>query len=182
MPTIEEMKMAYDKHKNLKLAADEVGMKWQTLYWYLKKHNHHISSDKSRYGSATDKFAAKAEQDFKQLVPSAKDMNSTIFQSKYDFKIHGLKVDVKASQLHQGNKGKPNLRWAFSLKKQEMLADFIVGMAYKDEKIVKLYLFPAEQIRFRSTISISENGSSKWRDFEISPDDLKAFFEKTILN
>lgn len=40
--TIQEMKSAYDKHKNLKLAADDIGMKWQTLYWYLKRENHPI--------------------------------------------------------------------------------------------------------------------------------------------
>lgn len=28
--TIQEMKNAYDKRKNLKLAAADIGMKWQT--------------------------------------------------------------------------------------------------------------------------------------------------------
>lgn len=182
MPSIEEMKAAYDKYKNLKLAAAEVGMKWQTLYWYLKKVDYPINGDKSRYGSDKDRFAASAEADFKKIIPSAVDMNNQVYQNKYDFDIHGLKVDVKASNLKQANKKSASKRWAFSLRKQEMIADFVVGMAYKEQKLHKLFLFPSEQIRFHSTISISENGSQKWSDFEISQNDLSSFFEQTVLS
>lgn len=182
MPTIEQMKSAYDKHKNLKIAAAEIGMKWQTLYWYLKQQNHPIISDKSRYGSSADKFSAKSEQDFLQIVPHAIDMNSKQYQSKYDFEINGLKVDVKASNLNHGIKNSKYLRWAFCIKKQEMFADFIVGMAYKNGELFKLFLFPAEQVKFRSTVTISERGSRKWNDFEISKEDLKEFFEQTVMN
>lgn len=180
--TIQEMKNAYDKHKNLKLAAADIGMKWQTLYWYLKRENHPIVGNKSEYGSDKDRFAAKAESDFKKMIPSAIDMNKEKFQSKYDFKINGLKVDIKASNLNRGTKYSKYMRWAFSLKKQEMFADFIVGMAYKDSKLYKLFLFPSEQVRFRQTITISERGSDKWGDYEISKEDLQEFFESTVIN
>lgn len=180
--TIQEMKHAYDKHKNLKLAAADIGMKWQTLYWYLKRENHPVIGSKSEYGSDKDKFAAKAESDFKKIIPSAIDMNKETYQSKYDFKINNLKVDIKASNLNRGTNDSKYMRWAFSLKKQEMFADFIVGMAYKNNKLYKLFLFPSEQVRFRQTITISERGSKKWSEFEISSDDLQEFFEKTILN
>ncbi len=180
--SIETMKAAYDKHKNLKIAASEIGMKWQTLYWHLKRWNHPIVSDKSAYGSTKDKFAARAESDFREIVPTAIDMNKEAYQNKYDFKINGLKIDVKASNLNYGVKGSKCMRWAFSIKKQEMIADFVVGMAYKDNKLFKLFLFPSEKIRFRQTITINERGSRKWSEFEISKSDLKEFFEDTILN
>lgn len=180
--TIQEMKNAYDKHKNLKQAASDIGMKWQTLYWYLKRENHPIVGNKSQYGSDKDRFAAKAEADFKKMIPSAIDMNKEKFQSKYDFEIHNLKVDVKASNLRTLNNPSKSSRWAFSLKKQEMIADFIVGMAYKNDELFKLFLFPSEQIRFMQSISISEHGSEKWGDYEVSKEELQEFFESTIIN
>jgi hypothetical protein len=53
---VEQMKAAYDKHKNLKVAADELGMKWQTLYWCLKKYNHPVVGNKSKYGTSLQKI------------------------------------------------------------------------------------------------------------------------------
>ena len=40
--------IAYDKHKNLKLAASEIGLKWQTLYSRLKNQGVNIIGDKLR--------------------------------------------------------------------------------------------------------------------------------------
>ena len=97
MATIDEMKSSYDEFKNLKVAAEHLKMKWQTLYWNLKKVNHPIIGDKLSYGSDTDKFAAKAESDFAKMIPTAKNLNGKKFQSKVDFYVNGLKVDVKAS-------------------------------------------------------------------------------------
>lgn len=48
--------IAYDKHKNLKLAANEIGLKWQTLYCMLKNQGINIIGDKLRYGSDRDKM------------------------------------------------------------------------------------------------------------------------------
>jgi hypothetical protein len=179
-PSIERMKEAYDKHRHLKNAAESIGMKWQTLYWHLKREGHPIQGDKERYGSESDRFAAKAEHEFAALVGNAANMNKAKYQSKYDFDINGLKVDIKASRLNLGHKLAKSRRWAFSLKRQEMLADFIVCMAYKDDVLFRLFLLPSEQVRYRSTVSIPENATSKWDDYEISTQDLKEFFEKTI--
>lgn len=175
-PPIEQMKSVYDKHLHLKNAADELGMKWQTLYWYLQKAGHPVTGNKARYGSKTDKLASRAEVDFKRLVPNAKDMNEAKYQSKYDFEIYGLKVDVKASTLKEYCKNKSLCRYSFNVKKQEMLADFIVAFGYNKGELEKCYLFPKEHIRFMTTISIS-NGKSKWQDFEVAPKELKPFFD-----
>ncbi len=149
-PPIEQMKSVYDKHLHLKNAADELGMKWQTLYWYLQKAGHPVTGNKARYGSETDKLASRAEVDFKRLVPNTKDMNEAKYQSKYDFEIYGLKVDVKASTLKEYCKNKSLCRYSFNV--------------------------PKEHIRFMTTISIS-NGKSKWQDFEVAPKELKPFFD-----
>ena len=174
---IEQMKSAYDKHQNLKVAASELGMKWQTLYWHLKKHNHPIIGNKSKYGSPKDKLASLSEKHFSNLVPDAINMNSTCFQSKWDFEIYGLKIDVKASCLHDAGERSRQKRYSFSVKKQESHVDFIVAFGYTDNIIKKCYLFPKEIIRYMETISISEH-KSKWSDYEIPLEDLRPFFER----
>ena len=103
-------------------------------------------------------------------------MNEVKYQSKYDFEIYGMKVDVKASTLKGHCKNQDLRRYSFSVKKQEMLADFIVAFGYNNGELEKCYLFPKEHIRFMTTISIS-NGKSKWQDFEIAPEELKPFFD-----
>ena len=66
---------AYNKHKNLKLAADELGVKWQTLYVQLRKLNIPVTGDKLKYGSNRDRLAARAEIEFQRLVPFAINQN-----------------------------------------------------------------------------------------------------------
>ena len=179
---INEMKSAYAKHQHLQLAAKELGMKWQTLYWNLKKHNVCVVGNKESYGTDSDRFAANAEKEFKKLVPSAINMNNQQFQSKWDYEIHGLKIDIKASNLRLSNSQSKSKRWAFSVKKQEMLADYIVGMAYKNDELHKIFLFPMEAVKFMTTISISERGSKLYGQYEISQCDLTEFFEVTVKN
>lgn len=43
--------VVYDKYKNLKLAAEELDIKWQTLYSALVKLKHPVTGDKAMYGS-----------------------------------------------------------------------------------------------------------------------------------
>ncbi len=181
MATIEEMKSSYDEFKNLKVAAEHLKMKWQTLYWNLKKVNHPIIGDKLSYGSNTDKFAAKAENDFAKMIPFAKNLNSKKFQSKVDFYVNGLKIDVKASNAVFPSAKSASKRWAFSIKKQEFCADFIVCFGYINGEINKILLLPSEVIRYRTTISLScSNKKSKWEDYLISKEDLIDFFTNTI--
>lgn len=95
--TKKDMISTYDKHKNLKIAAEELGMVWQTLYWNLCKFGHPVTGDKSRYGSPTDVMAKTLEDKFKELVPKAEDYNQDKFQAEVDFKVGTLMVDIKAS-------------------------------------------------------------------------------------
>lgn len=170
----------YEKHKNLKLAADELGIKWQTLYSRLKKAGHAVTGDKERYGSDKDRLATKAESLFKTLVPFAENQNGLKFQAKVDFVINGKKVDIKASTLKKGMKHSNIRRWAFSVKKQEFVADFLVCFAFDDDGGYKILLIPAEFIRFYQSISISENAKSKWLEYEIDPNELAPFFNELV--
>lgn len=167
---------AYKKHENLKLAAAEVGISWQTLYTRLVKNGIPVVGNKEKYGSDKDKLAAKSESDFLTYVPSAKDCNEKKFQSKVDFNAYGLLIDVKASTLRISNKRSAKKRWAFSIKKQEIIADYFVLFAYDDNiKIKHCFLLPGEIVRKMSTISINESGG-KWMDFKIEPEELDSFF------
>lgn len=172
----EQCEKAYAKHKHLKLAAQEVGIPWQTVYVHLRNAGVPVTGDKLRYGSETDRLAAKAEQAFKQLVPFAEDQNESQFQAKIDFVIRGYGVDVKASRLKQSHKLAKTSRWSFSLKKQERNADFFVCLAFDDAELRHCLLIPGEIARHYSTMSLSSATKGKWWDYEVQPADLAPFF------
>lgn len=182
---LKQMTEVYDKHKNLKIAAEELGMVWQTLYWNLKQIGHPVTGDKERYGSPTDKMAKEMEDRFKKFIPFAKDLNENKFQATVDFDVNGYKVDVKCSTKKDGYKNNPNknksLRWAFCCKVQEECSDFIVcycmsGEDCKDFGVVeKILLIPKEFYKNKQSLSVSCR-KSKWYDFEVDEDQLVEFF------
>lgn len=165
---------SYARLKNLKLVGLELGIPWQTVYVQLRAAGVAVTGDKSRYGSDTDRLAAKAESIFKALVAHAEDQNDKQFQAKVDFIVHGYKVDVKSAT-------KRNDRWAFSLKKQELLADFFVCFAFDGDGTYRVVAVPGEVCRFLQTISLSANTKSKWWDYEIEDVHLESFFEQVRL-
>lgn len=167
----------YRKHKNLRLASSELNIPLPTLYWRLKKAGETITGDKSRYGSDKDKLASLAEDIFQKIVPYAENQNEKKFQNKFDFLVKDLKVEIKASSLKKGSCKSDLKRWAFSLKKQEYLADFFICFGFDDAMKVQLILFvPFEIARYYSTITLSENGG-KWDQYSISEKELKEFFD-----
>jgi hypothetical protein len=168
---------AYHKHMNLKIAANELGIKWQTLYVKLKAQGVKVVGDKLRYGSDRDKLGATGEQMFRNLVPFAKDCNQSQYQSKVDFHVNGLMVDVKASKPRQLNKRYKSLSWSFSFKKQALVADFIVCFCLDEEKNIEhILLVPSEFFVGLQTVSVSRNGGSKWLDYKIETHELPLFF------
>lgn len=174
MYSIQEKIACYDKHQNIKNAALELGLKWQTLYYQLKKAGHKIIGNKAKYGSDKDKLASRAEQEFLNLIPYAKDMNQEKFQAHYDFEVKGLKVDVKASTLKKISQNQQ--RYVFSIKRQEMLADFVVCFCYEDGELDDCLLLPKEAIKYTKTISFTKGG--KWAEYQITPQEIKAFFDE----
>lgn len=179
----------YDKYKNLKIAAEEAGIKWQKLYTILRKANHPVAGDKDMYGSIADKFARKTENKFKELIPYAIDHNNDVFQNKIDFSIGSVKVDVKASTKKDGYKNNPrknaSYRWAFSCNVQRSSSDFLVLFCFSGYnaedcgEIEKILLIPCEFYKNKQSISVSCS-KSKWYDFEVSEEDLKEFFDGFI--
>lgn len=168
---------AYERHKNLKLAANEVGIKWQTLYCRLKNQGVPITGDKLRYGSDRDKLSALAESIFRKYVPSAVSMNAIKWQHKHDFEINGFKVDVKCSLKKYRQKKCKAQSWAFSIKKQTLSCDFICCFCFGNNKEVeRALLIPSEFFKGLQTISVSVSGGSKWLDYSINISDLEDFF------
>jgi len=172
--------LVYRKHMNLKLAAEELGMVWQTLYVHLKKLGEPVIGDKNRYGSPSDKLSRMAEKLFQELVPLAEDQNSRQYQTKVDFLVNGYFVDVKSSLPRMLNKRfSKYLSWSFSFKKQSFISDFMCCFCLNEEKqIERVLLIPKELFDGLQTISVPRNGNSKWIDYEVSPDDLAKFFEE----
>lgn len=176
--SVERSVESYQRHKNLKLAAAELGVPWQTVYVHLRKAGVPVTGDKARYGSETDLLAAKAEHLFADLVPGAVDQNREEWQPKVDFVIGSVTADVKASRLNRANKNFPSRRWMFSVKKQELLADFFVCAAFDvaGEAVVKWLVIPAEIARNYQTINLPENGG-KWHDYEVPAGEIGQFFD-----
>ena len=175
----QQCKDSYERLENLKLVSGEVGIPWQTVYVHLKSIGVRVKGNKLKYGSDSDRFGAKAEQHFANIIPAAIDMNESQFQAKYDFEIAGMTVDVKSARLRRSSKISNAKRWAFSVRRQEMFADFIVAIAYRDNTPAHYFLFPSEAIRHFQTISVAERGG-KWWDYEVSKDELIEFFEQTV--
>ena len=169
---------SYSRLRNLKLVEKETSIPWQTVYWHLKKAGVQVIGDKAIYGSSRDKFAHIGEQFFNKLIPYAENQNLISFQPKIDFVVKGHGVEVKSAKFTStGN----NKRWAFSIKKQNKVADFFVLMAFNEAgtEISYYFLIPNELLRKEmQTISISKNiNHTKWKDFLISEKELKEFFD-----
>ena len=169
---------AYERHKNLKLAADELGMSWQNLYVVLRKEGVRVTGDKSRYGSEKDRLAAKAERMFAELVPMSVDKNKDQWQSKVDFAVGAVTVDVKASRPNIANKHYKSRRWAFCVKKQEMIADFFVCAAFdiSGDIVTRWLVIPGELVVNIHTVNLPASGG-KWGDYEVPSSQMSEFFE-----
>jgi hypothetical protein len=185
MHDLQKYKNVYDKHRNLKLAAAELNMKWQTLYWHLSRANHPVVGDKEAYGSPTDKMAKVLEDYFQELIPHAISYNESKFQAPMDFSVNGYRVDIKSSTKKDGYKSNPRknpaFRWAFSTKVQENSSDFMImfcmeGLDCGDHgDVEKILLVPKEFYHNKQSISVSCS-KSKWYDFEVSEKELIEFF------
>jgi len=159
---------SYRRLRSLKRVGLELGIPWQTVYVHLRKVGEPVTGDKLRYGSDTDRLAARAEHYFSELVPFARDMNLTKFQAKYDALVYGHRIDIKAARHLRGS-------WAFSLKKQERIADFFVAFAFDEggKQIMHTFLFPADCMRHYSTVRVKDG--NRWWAYRIEDCDLTDF-------
>jgi hypothetical protein len=174
MPNLQEMIDSYKKHENLKIAGAELGISFQTLYWHLKKAGVSVAGNKERYGSEKDRFGVFAEKIFAEIVPEADDLNGKKFQSKFDFQINGVRLEIKAAKRQSLGFGKGGDRWAFSIKRQISECDFYVLFAFSpDKELEKIFLVPHDVLCNTTTISVSVNGVSKWHSYEVTKESLR---------
>jgi len=172
MSIVDKCVESYSRLKHLKLVGEEVGIPWQTVYAHLRTAGVPVCGDKARYGSITDKFAAKAERMFHQLVPYAIDNNKTEFQSTIDFTVNGIEVDIKAAK-------KTLTKWGYCINKQRDNADVFVLYAFDEfgDNVEHIFMIPSEIATQKTTISIPVSLKSKWSDYAISEDGIKEFFD-----
>jgi len=173
---------SYERLKNLKLVADEVGIPWQTVYTHLRSMNCCVVGDKKRYGSIKDKLAEKFESRFLRVVNFAIPNNEYKYQAKIDFFVGDTSIDVKVSSLQnagvQPSGKKYAARWSYCISKQKKTADFFVMYALnKDESVRHVFLIPKEIAITCTTISIPESKKSKWFEYEVHENELYGFFE-----
>lgn len=169
---------AYRDLRNLKLVGERLGIPWQTVYVRLKRAGEPVTGDKARYGSETDRLAARAERWFQAIVPEAVDLNLERFQAPVDFKVGRFKVDVKVSR---GTVSKTGVRqWIWSVKKQEAIADFIVCIGVKEREgdlvIASVLAVPGELVRFNTSVRASLVGNAvtgKWGAYSVTVSALR---------
>ena len=183
MTPLDPCVLRYRELKNLKLVGTELGIPWQTVYVRLKRASEPVTGDKARYGSDTDRLAARGERWFTRVVPWAEDQNALGFQPKVDFLVRGLGVDVKTSRPAKTKTGV--LQWSWSIKKQEMVADHFVCIALTDRTedagVYRALLIPGEIARRYQSVRISHNGKAitgKWADYACSSAELRSFFSE----
>lgn len=180
--TVSVIKESYSRLKNLKLVEQETGVKWQTVYWHLKKEGVQVVGDKARYGSATHRLGVLGEQLFQRLVPNAVDNKHLKWQGSADFSVNGSSVDVKAARLCPAGKtpaGKScSARWSYCNITQRDIADFFVLIALPDQgdDVEHIFLLPRELAASNTTISIPLTLKSKWADYLVSSEELSQFF------
>lgn len=180
---VEKMVSLYSELKSLKLVGEQIGVPWQTVYWWLKKRGINVTGNKRLHGSDKDKMAVKYEDLFHQIVPHSKPQNDLKYQAKFDFVVNGYTVDVKSSTLSSmcSRGGRMNYRWSFSTKKN-MEADFMVCFCLNgdinENSVNRILLIPNEFCRDKQTISVSVR-QSKWHDFEVSERGLVEFFKES---
>lgn len=165
----------YQEFKNVAVVAEKLQMPWSTVHWHLTKAGVPLTGDKSLYGSVRDKVALIGETRFKEIVPWAKNQNEQQFQSKFDFKVGELKVDVKTSKFKSYNAA-GSKRYSFSLKKKDLCFDFIVLVGIGEFSEESLWLIPCEMLR-ENIRTISIPPTSKWNDFLVTEQQLVNFFE-----
>lgn len=174
----------YRELKNLKLVSDATGIPWQTVYTHLKRAGEPVTGDKQRYGSETDRLAARAERWFAATVPWAVDLNQERFQAKVDFRVGEATVDVKVARPRTSKTGV--LRWTWSLRKQVSIADHFVCLALVvadgDLHVSRVLLVPGDVARFHTAFGVSFDGTfkGKWSDYVITPSDLRDFFQGIV--
>lgn len=180
--TLSVIKESYSRLKNLKLVEVETGIKWQTVYWHLKKEGVQVVGDKARYGSATHRLGVLGEQLFQRLVPNAVDNKHLKWQDSADFSVNGSSVDVKTARLCPAGKtpaGKScSARWSYCNITQRDIADFFVLIALPDQgdDVEHIFLLPRELAASNTTISIPLTLKSKWADYLVSSEELSQFF------
>lgn len=162
---------AYERHKNLRLVSQELGMPVPTVYWQLRQQGVHVVGDKARYGSTTDKFANRTEREFERLVPVAINANLDQWQAKVDFRVGPLSVDVKASNFNSSR------RWAFCVKKQAGIANFVACFAYGCDTEYRILLVPGEEASRVQLISVGRK-AGKWTKYEVDPLELAARLQR----
>jgi len=143
--------------------------------------NEPVTGDKERYGSESDRFARLAEKHFKELVPYADDQNESKFQSKFDFQVGHLKIDVKCARPAIKQTSSKVKSWAFSVKKQRLIADMILCIGYDEDDQPEVYLLiPGPVARNCGTITLSKSKKGKWMDFAVEKHEIKPFFDELV--
>jgi len=103
--TREQVINAYQRLGNIKSVCIETGCAPYVAYKWLKISKLLTTQESTRYGTNGQKQGARAELEFKRLVPFAMPTNKMLENNypAFDFDINGTTVDVKFCSLCNGS-------------------------------------------------------------------------------
>lgn len=173
---------AYRCNPDVRAVAASLGLSTIRVYLHLKISGVLLTEDAARIGAKGSMLGAQGEQEFKRLVPKARDMNAEVRENHpgYDFELGSQKIDVKACTFKGQSKGsKRNKNWGIEIGSRQApgikAADLYVVFALLGKQWeggYRLFVMPAELIGDRRYICITHGIESMWNDFEVQPNDL----------
>lgn len=181
---------SYQRTGCIKTAAFEAKMLMIQAFKTLKIRGAMFVADRLKYGTEATRMGARAELEFKKLVPQARPQNAVNhIHPSYDFVVAGQKVDVKAAAIRDRKAKKEHLDghkcWSIKLVRHNqdaMKADFYVIFLMQNETSLsdgyEILVIPKELCSDVRQINIRPNIKDHWAwDFKIEPDELTDFFE-----
>lgn len=133
--------------------------------------------DKIKYGTRLQRLGGLAEKEFQKLVPDAVDANKLWKQNNpaFDFRVHGLTVDVKYSSILTGNHWKVDV----SHKKPDFYCVFCESEEGMEIDNCHILLIPNGFIQTAKTLHISRSGM--WfNEFRVKASELNNILTKYI--
>jgi len=174
---------AYQRLGSIPAVCLETGCQPYIAYKWLKIAKVLKSKEGMRYGTTGQKQGARAELEFKRLVPFAMPANEALQNNciAFDFDINGITVDVKFASLCEGS-GVYTFRTAHSKPiRPDYSCAFLAAPGLKELKSdqYRVLVVPDELVTNIKGVHIQKNSVRYW-DFEIAPNELAGFFREYL--
>lgn len=133
--------------------------------YYLEHLDRYINKRRKGNYKSSDAYKGVRAEKLATKILGAKNLNDNRRRQKdYDLLWNNKKINVKSAHRLQKRKGSCRI-WCFSLKGK---CDYYFCIAYKQNKPIKYFLIPSEDVKKYKAISISTK-NSKYNKYLFMP-------------